>query len=211
MKRGDTLGRIAAAHGTTVDALVEINGIKNKNLILPGQVIYMTPVAAACGKLAKLGVINSPDYWTEVAEEGTVQYLDTLLTKAAQAITKAGTRTKTREEGLASLVAAGVINTPKYWENKMETVAILVVVTNIIVQVVKKATWDKIPTNLLVIIVSMVLTVSTALAIFQIKAVAVTWYMIAAVLVLGIFVAYAAMFGFDKFREALEQINKYKD
>lgn len=90
-------------------------------------------------------------------------------------------------------------------------VAILVVVTNIIVQVVKKATWDKIPTNLLVIIVSMVLTVSTALAIFQIKAVAVTWYMIAAVLVLGIFVAYAAMFGFDKFREALEQINKYKD
>lgn len=45
-------------------------------------------------------------------------------------------------------------------------VAILVVVTNIIVQVVKKATWDKIPTNLLVIIVSMVLTVSTALAIF---------------------------------------------
>lgn len=125
VKRGDTLGRIAAAHGTTVDALVEINGIKNKNLILPGQVIYMTPVAAACGKLAKLGVINSPDYWTEVAEEGTVQYLDTLLTKAAQAITKAGTRTKTREEGLASLVAAGVINTPKYWENKMETVAYL--------------------------------------------------------------------------------------
>lgn len=90
-------------------------------------------------------------------------------------------------------------------------VAILVVVTNIIVQVVKKATWDKIPTNLLVVIVSMALTVAVFLAIFQIKAVAVTWYMIAAVLVLGIFVAYAAMFGFDKFREALEQINKYKD
>ena len=89
-------------------------------------------------------------------------------------------------------------------------VAILVVITNIIVQVVKKATWDKIPTNLLVVIVSMALTVAVFLAIFQIKAVAITWYMIAAVLVLGIFVAYAAMFGFDKFREALEQINRYK-
>ena len=89
-------------------------------------------------------------------------------------------------------------------------VAILVVITNIIVQVVKKATWDKIPTNLLVVIVSMALTVAVFLAIFQIKAVAITWYMIAAVLILGIFVAYAAMFGFDKFREALEQINRYR-
>ena len=89
-------------------------------------------------------------------------------------------------------------------------VAILVVITNIIVQVVEKATWDKIPTNLLVVIVSMALTVAVFLAIFQIKAVAITWYMIAAVLVLGIFVAYAAMFGFDKFREALEQINRYR-
>lgn len=90
-------------------------------------------------------------------------------------------------------------------------IAILVVITNIIVQVVKKATWDKIPTNLLVVIVSMALTVAVFLAIFQIKAVAITWYMIAAVLVLGIFVAYAAMFGFDKFREALEQINRYRE
>ena len=89
-------------------------------------------------------------------------------------------------------------------------VAILVVITNIIVQVVKKATWDKIPTNLLVVIVSMALTVAVFLAIFQIETVAITWYMIAAVLVLGIFVAYAAMFGFDKFREALEQINRYR-
>ncbi len=89
-------------------------------------------------------------------------------------------------------------------------VAILVVITNIIVQVVKKATWDKIPTNLLVVIVSMALTVAVFLAIFQIKAVAITWYMIAAVLVLGIFVAYAAMFGFNKFREALEQIDRYR-
>ena len=103
-----------------------------------------------------------------------------------------------------------VLNLPAVISAVLLIVAILVVITNIIVQVVKKATWDKIPTNLLVVIVSMVLTVGAFLAIFQIKAVAITWYMIAAVLVLGIFVAYAAMFGFDKFREALEQINRYR-
>lgn len=103
-----------------------------------------------------------------------------------------------------------VPNLPAVISAVLLIVAILVVITNIIVQVVKKATWDKIPTNLLVVIVSMLLTVGVFLAIFQIRAVAITWYMIAAVLILGIFVAYAAMFGFDKFREALEQINRYK-
>ena len=99
-----------------------------------------------------------------------------------------------------------VLNLPAVISAVLLIVAILVVITNIIVQVVKKATWDKIPTNLLVVIVSMLLTVG----VFQIRAVAITWYMIAAVVILGIFVAYAAMFGFDKFREALEQINRYK-
>ena len=103
-----------------------------------------------------------------------------------------------------------VLNLPAVISAVLLIVAILVVITNIIVQVVKKATWDKIPTNLLVVIVSMALTVGVFLAIFQIRAVAITWYIIAAVVILGIFVAYAAMFGFDKFREALEQINKYK-
>lgn len=103
-----------------------------------------------------------------------------------------------------------VLNLPAVISAVLLIVAILVVITNIIVQVVKKATWDKIPTNLLVVIVSMLLTVGVFLAIFQIRAVAITWYIIAAVVILGIFVAYAAMFGFDKFREALEQINRYK-
>ena len=37
-------------------------------------------------------------------------------------------------------------------------VGILVVLTNIVVQVLKKATWEKLPTNILAIIVSVVLT-----------------------------------------------------
>ena len=37
-------------------------------------------------------------------------------------------------------------------------VGVLVVFTNIIVEVLKKVTWNKIPTNLLVVLVSMALT-----------------------------------------------------
>ena len=87
-----------------------------KNLIRVGQVLMLqdTPQAAA-DKLEALGVINSPDYWAEAAEAGKVQYLDILLKKAAQTITKAGVRTDTPQEGVAALVAAGVINTPEYW------------------------------------------------------------------------------------------------
>ena len=41
VKSGDTLSRIAAANGTTVAKLVEINGIKNPNLIRVGQVLRL--------------------------------------------------------------------------------------------------------------------------------------------------------------------------
>ena len=112
---GDTLGKIAAKYGTTVDALAAINGIQNKNLIRVGQVVYLTEAAAAVGKLARLGVINSPDYWNTAAASGKVKYLDCLLVQAAGKIKKAGTRTATPEAGVAALVAAGVINTPDYW------------------------------------------------------------------------------------------------
>ncbi len=39
--RGDTLTKIARRFGTTVDALVEINHIKNRNRIYAGDIIYV--------------------------------------------------------------------------------------------------------------------------------------------------------------------------
>ena len=122
VKSGDSLSKIAAKCGTTVDTLVEINAIQNRNLIRAGQVLMLqdTPQAAA-DKLEALGVINSPDYWADAAEAGKVQYLEILLKKAAQTITKAKPRTGTPQEGVAALVAAGVINTPDYWLDNYDT------------------------------------------------------------------------------------------
>ena len=73
------------------------------------------PALAAVDKLAKLGIINSPDYWKQAVASVKVKYLDILLTKAAAKISRAGTRTSTPEAGVAALVAAGVIDTPDYW------------------------------------------------------------------------------------------------
>ena len=83
------------------------------------------------------------------------------------------------------------------------------VATNIIVQVLKKLTWGKIPTNVLAFIVAMVVTLLAFFAVCEIMGWAVTWYMVAGAVALGVFVCYAAMFGFDKLREALEQITNW--
>lgn len=87
---------------------------------------------------------------------------------------------------------------------------ILTVATNIIVQVLKKLTWGKIPTNVLAFIVAMVVTLLAFFAVCEIMGWAVTWYMVAGAVALGVFVCYAAMFGFDKLREALEQITNWR-
>lgn len=89
-------------------------------------------------------------------------------------------------------------------------VLVLMVTTNIIVEVLKKLTWGKLPTNILAFAVAMIVTLLAFFAACQIMAVAVTWYMVVAAVVLGVFVAYAAMFGFDKLRQTLEQLDSIK-
>lgn len=82
----------------------------------------------------------------------------------------------------------------------------LTVVTNILTEVIKKITWDKIPTNLVVVVIAETLTIAVGAAYAQINGINVLWYHAVGVVVVGVFVAYAAMFGFDKLKQALEQI-----
>ena len=82
----------------------------------------------------------------------------------------------------------------------------LMVVTNIITEVIKKLTWDKIPTNILVVIISEVLTLISGAAYAEISKVNISWYHVIGAVIIGIFVAYSAMFGFDKFKQAISQI-----
>ena len=45
----------------------------------------------------------------------------------------------------------------------------------------------------------------------EIKGVAIVWYTVVGAVVLGFFVAYAAMFGFDKLKEAIAQLDQGKE
>lgn len=82
----------------------------------------------------------------------------------------------------------------------------LVAITNIIVEVLKKLTWDKIPTNILATIVALVLTMAAFFAWTSYAGIAIVWYYVAAAFVVGMMVAYAAMFGFDKLKEVLNSL-----
>lgn len=97
------------------------------------------------------------------------------------------------------------------WSVILSIVGVLVVLTNIIVQVLKKLTWDRLPTNILAVLVAMALTLVAFFAYCQIRGVAVLWYMVVAAVVVGFMVAYAAMFGFDKLREVILQLEKKKE
>lgn len=90
----------------------------------------------------------------------------------------------------------------------LSIIGALVVVTNIIVQVMKNLTWDKLPTNILAVIVSMVLTLVAFFAYCQICSIAVEWYMVVAAVVVGFLTSYAAMFGFDKLKESITQMKQ---
>lgn len=80
-------------------------------------------------------------------------------------------------------------------------IAALVAVVNIVTEVCKKSfAWlagSKV-INVFVLLLSITLTVGVFLAYWQIKQMTIAWYIIAAFIVIGFMVAFAAMFGFDK-------------
>ena len=129
---GDHIGIVTAVGGGTFTVTegnmsggkvgtrkMQVNGRYIRGFICPDFAAIVGKMAGASAeaieKLTRLGVINSPDYWMEAVKSGAVKYLDTLLIKAAAKITKAGTRSSTPENGIGSLVEAGVIDTPDYW------------------------------------------------------------------------------------------------
>ena len=85
--------------------------------------------------------------------------------------------------------------------------ACLVFGVNIIVEVVKKL-FPKVPTTLLATVLSLVTTMVAFFTWAAVINLTVLWYYVVAAFVLGLFVAYAAMFGFDKFKQALTRLKE---
>lgn len=85
----------------------------------------------------------------------------------------------------------------------------LVVLTNITVQVIKQAIPNsKFPTNFIAVVVALVFTVLAYFVWAAWSGTPVVWYYVVAAVVVGILVAYAAMFGYDKLCEALTRMKQ---
>lgn len=103
-----------------------------------------------------------------------------------------------------------IINTfMNYASLLLFVMAALVFVTNVIVEVLKVFV-PKLPTSYLAVIVAIVTTVLALYIAASVLKITVMWYYAVGAVVLGIFVAYAAMYGFDKFKDAWEKLQEYK-
>lgn len=94
-------------------------------------------------------------------------------------------------------------------------VAALILVVQIITEIIKSMVSDKGKYNILVFVTSLIITVVAVIASAQILKFALTWYIIAGAIALSFFVAYGAMFGYDKLFKRLfdaikEAIGIYK-
>ncbi len=105
-----------------------------------------------------------------------------------------------------NMIINAVLN---YGSIVLAIMAILVFTTNIIVQVAK-GLLPKLPTNVLAFVVAIAVTILALYVACSILNITVMWYYAVGAVVLGVFVAYASMFGFDKFKDAWEKLKKLK-
>ena len=84
----------------------------------------------------------------------------------------------------------------------------LAFVVSVITEVIKGiGVMKKVPTDIVVIILSMVLTVVAFFAYAQYVALVVAWYWVVAAIICGFFVAFIAMYGWDKINELWNRFN----
>lgn len=84
----------------------------------------------------------------------------------------------------------------------------LVVTVNIIVEVVKRLI--PVPTDIVVFIVSIAVTVLALYIAASVMQITIMWYYAVGAVVLGIVVAYAAMGNFEKIQEIIQKLQEYR-
>lgn len=72
-----------------------------------------------------------------------------------------------------------------------------------------KNLFPKVPTNF--VAAALILTLVAVFILCAAVGIPIEWYYIAGAVVLGLFVGYAAMFRFDKFKAAWEKVKKAKE
>lgn len=90
----------------------------------------------------------------------------------------------------------------------MIAIGALAFVVSVITEVIKGiGVLKKIPTDIVVIVLSMILTVVAFFAYAQYTSRVVAWYLVVAAIICGFFVAFIAMYGWDKINELWNRFN----
>jgi len=91
----------------------------------------------------------------------------------------------------------------------MLIIGILTFVVSVIVEVTKTLPWfSNIPTDLEVIVLSMILTLIAFFAYVSYASIAITWYLVVGAIIAGFFVAFIAMYGWDKLTTLYDRFKK---
>ena len=90
----------------------------------------------------------------------------------------------------------------------ISAIGALTALTNIVVQVLKQLTGERLPASLLACATAVALTMLAFFAWASYTHTLILWYYPVAAFIAGILVAYAAMFGFDKLREILATLER---
>ena len=97
----------------------------------------------------------------------------------------------------------------EYGSIVLSAMVLLVFATTIIVEVVK-GLFKRVPTNIVASVVALIVTVLAVVILCAVLEIPFVWYYIVGAILLGIFVAYAAMFGFDKFKATWESLQAHR-
>ena len=91
----------------------------------------------------------------------------------------------------------------------LSAMVLLVFATTIIVEVVK-GLFKRVPTNIVAFAVALIVTILAVVILCAVMSIPILWYYIVGAVLLGIFVAYASMYGFDKFKATWERLRAYR-
>ena len=97
----------------------------------------------------------------------------------------------------------------EYGSLVLSAMVILVFATTIIVEVVK-GLFKRVPTNIVAVAVSLIVTILATVTLCTVMEIPILWYYIVGAILLGIFVAYVSMFGFDKFKATWESLQAHR-
>lgn len=87
-------------------------------------------------------------------------------------------------------------------------VGALAFIVSVITEVIKGiGVMKKVPTDIVVLALSMALTVVTFIAYAQYASIAIVWYWVVAAIICGFFVAFIAMYGWSKLTELWARFN----